>query len=139
MRGTSARSGRHRPAVGLAVTALAIAWFVAVFGDLADGDVAILALSIPGGVVAAFVAPRHPLRNGALGGGGLLALAWATRAVYQAAAGTVNVGEYGSWEVYWLTSLIALIAFALLGALLGYAGGYLARYAMQRRPRTHPE
>ena len=72
-----------------------------------------------------------------LGGVILVALAWATRAVSQAAFGKVNVGEYGSWEMYWLTSLIALVAIAGLGAVLGYVGGYAVRFASQATPRMH--
>jgi hypothetical protein len=138
MRDVVAHSRMYWLLVGLAVVALAVVWLVAVFGDLADGNIAILALSIPGGLLAAFVRPVHPLRNGMVGGGALLALAWATRAVYQAASGMVNVGEYGSWEMYWLTSLVALVAFGVLGAVLGYVGGYVVRYAMQARPPMHP-
>jgi hypothetical protein len=130
-----ARIRKYWLPVGLAIV-LALMWLVPVFGNLGDGNIAILALSIPGGLLAALVGPRHPLRNGMVGGGALLALAWATRAVYQAASGMVNVGEYGSWEMYWLTSLIALVAFAVEGAVLGYVGGYVVRYATQRRPRT---
>ncbi len=77
---------------------------------------------IGGGLLAASVAPTHPLRNGMLGGAALLALAWTTYAVLRAALGKVNVGEYGSWELYWLTSLFALIAFGIIGAVLGSTG-----------------
>jgi hypothetical protein len=97
-----------------------------------------LTLSIGGGLLAASVAPRHPLRNGILGGAVALSLAWGTRAVYQASAGKVNVDEYGSWEMYWLTSLFALIAFAMMGAVLGYVGGYIVRFASQASHRVHP-
>ena len=128
--------------VGLGVVGLVVLWLVTVFGDQVgvrlEANIAILALSIGGGLLAAFLAPRHPLRNGMLGGAALLALAWATRAVYQAAAGEVNVDEYGSWEMYWLTSLIALIGFAIMGAMFGYVGGYVVRFASRERPRMHP-
>jgi hypothetical protein len=121
---------------------LAVLWLVTAFGDqggvgLAEG-ISILALSIGGGLLAAFVAPKHPLRNGMLGGAALLALAWATRAVYQASVGRVRVDEYGSWEMYWLTSLIATLAFAIMGGVLGYVGGYIVRFASQTTHRMRP-
>jgi len=58
--------------------------------------------------------------------------------VYQAALGKVNVDEYGSWEMYWLSSLLGLIAFAVMGAVLGYVGGYIVRFATRATPRMHP-
>jgi hypothetical protein len=142
MRDVLARIRKYWLPVGLAVVVLAVLWLVTVSGDQVgvrlEENVAILTLAIGGGLVAAFVAPKHPLRNGMVGGAALLALAWATRAVYQASLGKVNVDEYGSWEMYWLTSLIALIAFALMGAVLGYVGGYIVRYASQATHRMHP-
>ena len=137
MRDTLARIRKFWLPVGLAVVVLAVVWLVAVFGNL-EGTIALLTLAIGGGLLAAFVAPKHPLRNGMLGGAALVAVAWATRALYQAALGKVNVDEYGSWEMYWLTSLIALIVFAILGAVLGYVGGYVVRFASQATPRMRP-
>jgi hypothetical protein len=135
-----ARIGRYGLPGGLAVVVLPVLWFVTVFGDrvgvLLDTNVSMLGLAIGGGLLAAFVATAHPLRDGTLGGGGLLALTWAVRAVYQAASGAVDVGEYGSWELYWLTSLLALVAFAILGAVLGYAGGYVVRSVRRGRSRS---
>ena len=142
MRDVFARIRRYWLPVGLAAAALAVLWLVGVFGDQVgvrlEENVAMLTLSIGAGLLAAFVAPKHPLRSGMLGGAIPLALAWATRAVYQAASGKVNVDEYGSWEMYWLTSLIALIAFAIMGGVLGYVGGYVVRLASQERPGMHP-
>ena len=142
MRDVLARIGTYWLPVGLAAVGLAVLWFLGVFGDQVgvrlDENIATLTLAIGSGFLAAFVAPKHPLRAGMLGGAVPLALAWATRAVYQAASGKVNVGEYGSWEMYWLTSLFALIAFAIMGAVLGYVGGYVVRFASQERPRMHP-
>lgn len=140
MRDVLARSRKYWLPVGLAVVVLAVLW-LAVFGDQVgvrlEPNIAMLTLSIGGGLLAASVAPKHPLRSGMLGGAALLALAWATRAVSQTAAGEVNVDEYGSWEMYWLTSLIALIAFAIMGAVLGYVGGYIVRFASQATHRMH--
>jgi Na+/citrate or Na+/malate symporter len=142
MRDVLARTKKYWLPVGLAVVALTVLWLVTVFGDQIgvrlEENIAILMLAIGGGLLAASVAPTHPLRNGMLGGAALLALAWATRAVYQAALGKVNVDEYGSWEMYWLTSLIALSVFAILGAVLGYVGGYIVRFASQATHRMHP-
>ena len=142
MQDVVARIRQHWLPVGLAAVALVALWLVTVFPDqvgvrLEEG-ISILLLALGGGLLAAFVAPKHPFRSGMLGGAALLALAWATRAVYQAASGKVNVGEYGSWEMYWLTSLVALIAFAIMGGVLGYVGGYVVRLASQERPRMHP-
>ena len=104
MRDVLARIRKYWLPVGLTIVVLAVLWLVTVFGDQVgvrpDTNISMLTLSIGGGLVAASVAPRHPLRNGMLGGAALLAVAWATRAVYQAALGKVNVGEYGSWEMY---------------------------------------
>ena len=142
MRDVLARIRKYWLPVGLTIVVLAVLWLVTVFGDQVgvrlDTNISMLTLSIGGGLVAASAAPRHPLRNGMLGGAALLAVAWATRAVYQAALGKVNVGEYGSWEMYWLTSLLALIAFAIMGAVLGYVGGYIVRFASQATHRMHP-
>ena len=128
---------------GLAVVVLAALLLVTVFGDQVgvglDTNVIILALSIGGGLLAASVAPEHPLRNGMLGGAALLAFAGAAIAVYRAATGEVNLGEYGgSWEMYWLLSLFAMIALAVIGALFGYVGGYIVRLASRTTPRMHP-
>lgn len=143
MRDVVAHIRRYWLPVGLAVVVLAVLLLVTLFGDQVgvrlDTNVAMLTLSIGGGLLAASVAPRHPLRNGMLGGAALLALAWATYAVYRAASGLVNVGEYGPWEMYWLTSLVALIAFAVIGAVLGYVGGYIVRYVSRTTPRMHPK
>lgn len=142
MREVLARIREHWLPVGLLVVVLAVLWLTTVLGDQVgvrlDANIAILALALGGGLLAASVAPRHPLRNGTLGGGALLALAWAARAVSQAALGKVNVGEYGSWETYWLTSLLALVASALMGGVLGYVGGYVVRSASQATRRMHP-
>jgi Na+/citrate or Na+/malate symporter len=142
MRDVLARIRKYWLPVGLAVVVVAGLWLVTVlvdqFGVRPDTNIIMLTLSIGGGLLAAFVAPKHPLRNGMLGGAALLALAWATRAVYQAALGKVNVDEYGSWEMYWLTSLFALIAFAIMGAVIGYVGGYIVRSASQATHRMHP-
>lgn len=143
MRDVVARIRKHWLPVGLAVVVLAVLLLVTVFGDQVgvrlEPNVAILLLSIGGGLLAASVAPGHPLRNGMLGGGAILALGGATNAVYRAAAGTVNVGEYGgSWEMYWLLSLFAVVALAIMGAVLGYVGGYIVRFASQGTHRTHP-
>lgn len=130
---------------GLAVVALAAVLLVAVLGDRAgvqmEPNIAILLLSIGGGLLAASVAPGHPLRNGMVGGGVFLALAGAIVAVYRAAAGTVNVGEYGgSWEMYWLLSLFAMVCLAIMGAGLGYVGGYIIRLSASRAAhRVHPD
>ena len=90
-----ARRRRYWLPVGLAVGAVAVASFV-VFGNEVgirlEPNIVMLTLSIGGGLLAASIAPTHPLRNGMLGGGALLALAWATYAVYRAAIGEVNVG-----------------------------------------------
>lgn len=128
---------------GLAVVVLALLWIVAFFepwpGVRLLENVTILVLSIGGGLVAASVAPEHPLRNGMVGGGALLALAGVALAVYRAAAGTVNVGEYGgSWASYWLLSLLICIPLAAIGAVLGYVGGYIVRFASHEHPRAHP-
>jgi Na+/citrate or Na+/malate symporter len=143
MRDVLARISKYWLPVGLAVVVLAALWLVTVFRDQVgvrlEENISILTLAIGGGLVAAFVAPKHPLRSGMLGGAALLALAWATRAVYQASLGKVNVDEYGSWEMYWLTSLIALIAFAIMGAVLGYVGGFVVRFASRTTPRMHPK
>jgi Na+/citrate or Na+/malate symporter len=141
MRDVLARIRKYWLPVGLALVALAVVLLLTVgdqVGVRLEPNIAILALAIGGGLLASSVAPGHPLRNGMLGGAALLALAWAARAVYQAALGKVNVDEYGSWEVYWLTSLIALVAFAIMGAVLGYVGGYIVRYASQASHRMHP-
>jgi Na+/citrate or Na+/malate symporter len=142
MRDVLARIRKYWLPVGLAVAVLAVLWLVTVFSDQVgvrlEENISILTLALGGGLLAASVAPRHPLRNGMLGGAALLALAWATRAAYQAALGMVNVDEYGSWEMYWLTSLFALIAFAGMGAVLGYVGGYIVRFASQATHRMHP-
>ncbi len=142
MRDVFARTRRYWLPVGLTAAALAVLWLVGVFGDQVgvrlEENVAMLTLAIGGGLLGASVAREHPLRNGMLGGAALLALAWSARAVYQAARGKVNVDEYGSWEMYWLTSLIALIAFTILGAVLGYVGGYIVRFASQATHRMHP-
>jgi len=141
MRDVLARIRKYWLPVGLAVVVLAVLW-LAVFGDEVglrlEPNISILTLAIGGGLLAASVAPKRPLRNGMLGGAALLALAWATRAVYQASAGKVNVDEYGSWEMYWLTSLFALLAFAIMGAVLGYVGGYIVRFASHATHRMHP-
>ena len=141
MRDVLARIRKYWLPVGLAVVVLAVLW-LAVFGDEVglrlEPNISILTLAIGGGLLAASVAPKRPLRNGMLGGAALLALAWATRAVYQASAGKVNVDEYGSWEMYWLTSLFALLAFAVMGAVLGYVGGYIVRFASHATHRMHP-
>lgn len=141
MRDVLARISKYWLPVGLAVVVLAMLGLATVFSDQVgvrlDANISMLALSIGGGLLAASVAPTHPLRNGMLGGGALLALAWATRAVYQAALGRVNVDEYGSWGTYWLTSLFALIAFAIMGAVLGYVGGYIVRFASHATHRVH--
>lgn len=127
---------------GLAVVVLATVLLVSVLGDQVgvqmEPNIAILMLSIGGGLLAASVAPRHPLRNGMVGGGTFLALAGAIVAVHRAAAGTVNVGEYGSWEKYWLDSLFAVVAFAIMGAGLGYVGGYIVRFASQANHGLRP-
>lgn len=128
---------------GLAVVVLAAVLLVSVFGDQVgvqmEPNIAILMLSIGGGLLAASVAPGHPLRNGMVGGGAFLALAGAIVAVYRAAAGPVNVGEYGgSWEMYWLLSLFAVIALAIIGAGLGYVGGYIVRFASQANHGLRP-
>jgi hypothetical protein len=142
MRDVLARIRKYWLPVGLAVVVLAVLWFVAVFGDLIgvrlEANISILALSIGGGLLGASVAPEHPLRSGMLGGAALLALAGATTAVYRAALGKVNVGEYGSWEMYWLLSLFGVIAFAIMGAVLGYVGGYIVRFASQATHWRHP-
>jgi Na+/citrate or Na+/malate symporter len=142
MRDVLARIRKYWLPVGLAVAVLAVLWLVTVFSDQVgvrlEENIRILTLALGGGLLAAFVAPKHPLRNGMLGGAALLTLAGATRAVYQAALGMVNVDEYGSWEMYWLTSLIALITFAIMGAVLGYVGGYIVRFASQATHRMHP-
>lgn len=142
MRDVLARIRKYWLPVGLVVVALAVLWLVTVFGDQVgvrlEPNISILTLSIGGGLLAASVAPKHPLRNGMLGGAALLALAGGTNAVYQAALGKVNVGEYGSWEMYWLLSLFATIAFAIMGAVLGYVGGYIVRLASQATHRMHP-
>ena len=142
MRDVLARIRKHWLPVGLAVVVVAVLWLVIVFGDQVgvrlDTNIAMLTLAIGGGLLAASVAPKHPLRNGMLGGAVLLALAWAMYAVYRAALGKVNVDEYGSWGMYWLTSLLALIAFAIMGAVLGYLGGYIVRFASQATHRMHP-
>jgi Na+/citrate or Na+/malate symporter len=142
MQDVLARIGKHWLPVGLAVVVLAVVWLVTVFGDQVgirlDTNIGMLTLAIGAGLLAAFVAQKHPLRNGMLGGAALLSLAWATRAVYQASVGQVDVDEYGSWEMYWLTSLIALIAFAIMGGVLGYLGGYIVRFASQTTHRMHP-
>lgn len=141
MRHVVARVRKHWLTVGLAVVVLAVLWFVTVFGDQVgvrmEESISILSLAFGGGLLAAFLAPANPLRNGMLGGAALLAPAWAARVVYQAAAGMVSVGEYGSWEMYWLTSLIALVSFAIMGAVLGYVGGYVVRFASRTTNRTH--
>jgi hypothetical protein len=143
MRDVLARIRRYWLPVGLAVVVLAGLWLVTVFNDLVgvrlEEGISILTLSIGGGLLAASVAPEHLLRNGMLGGAALLALAWATRAVYQASLGKVNVDEFGSWEMYWLTSLVALTAFAIMGGVLGYVGGYIVRFASQATHRMHPD
>ncbi len=143
MRDMLARSRKYWLPVGLAVAVLAVLWLT-VFGDEVgvplEPNIAMLTLSIGGGLLGASVAPKHPLRNGMLGGAALLALAGATIAVHRAAAGEVDVGEYGgSWEMYWLLSLFALIAFAIMGAVLGYVGGYIVRFASRTTPRMHPK
>jgi Na+/citrate or Na+/malate symporter len=141
MRDVVARIRKHWLPIGLAVVALAVVWLVTVWdqaGVRLEPNISILALSIGGGLLAASVAPRHPLRSGMLGGAALLALAWATYAVHRAALGKVNVDEYGSWEMYWLTSLFALIAFAIIGAVLGYVGGYIVRFRSQATHRMDP-
>jgi hypothetical protein len=142
MRDVLARIRKHWLPVGVAVVVVAVVWFVTVFSDQVgvrlEPNIAILALSIGGGLLAALVAPKHPLRSGMLGGAALLALAGATNAVYQASAGKVNVDEYGSWEMYWLLSLFAVIAFAIMGAVLGYVGGYIVRFKSQSSHRVHP-
>jgi Na+/citrate or Na+/malate symporter len=142
MREVWARIRKYWLPVGLAFVVLAVLWLVSVFPDQVgvhlDTNITMLTLSIGGGLLAASIAPKHSLRNGMLGGAALLALAGATVTVYRAALGEVNVGEYGSWEMYWLTSLFALIAFAIIGAVLGYVGGYIVRFASQERPRMHP-
>ncbi|MHB8958295.1 MAG: hypothetical protein ACYDAN_01550 [Candidatus Limnocylindrales bacterium] len=141
MRDVFERVRKYWLPVGLAVVALAVLWLVGLFGDQVgvrlEPNISMLTLSIGGGLLAASVAPTHPLRNGMLGGAVLLALAWAPYAVYRAAIGKVNVDEYGSWEMYWLTSLFALIAFAIIGAVLGYVGGYIVRFASQATHRVH--
>lgn len=141
MRDGLARIRKYWLPVGLAVVVLAVLWLVTVFGDQVgvrpDTNISMLALSIGGGLLAASVAPAHPLRSGMLGGAALLALTGVTNAVYRAALGKVNVGEYGSWEMYWLLSLFALIAFAVIGAVLGYVGGYIVRFASQATHRRH--
>jgi hypothetical protein len=143
MRDALARIGKHWLPVGLAVIAVSALWLATVFVDQVgvrlDPNLSILALSIGGGLLAAFIAPKHPLRSGMLGGAALLALAGGTNAVYRAALGAVNVEEYGSWEMYWLLSLVAVIAFAIIGAVLGYVGGYIVRYASQAAHRTHTD
>ena len=142
MRDVSARIRKHWLPFGLAVV-LAVLWLAAVFGDQVgvrlDSNISMLGLSIGGGLLAASVAPGHPLRNGMLGGAALLALAGAAYLVYRGALGKVSVGEYGSWEMYWLTSLIALIALAIMGAVLGYVGGYIVRLASRTTPRMRPK
>jgi Na+/citrate or Na+/malate symporter len=142
MRDVWARIRKYWLPVGVAVVVLAALWLVTVFVDQVgvrlDPNVSILALSIGGGLLAAFIAPKHPLRNGMIGGAALLALAGATNTVYRAALGKVNVDEYGSWEMYWLLSLFAVIAFAMMGAVLGYVGGYIVRFASQPTHRMHP-
>jgi Na+/citrate or Na+/malate symporter len=142
MRDVLARIRKYWLPVGPAVVVLAVLWLVSVFPDQVgvhlDTNVTMLTLSIGGGLLAASVAPKHPLRNGMLGGAALLALAGATVTVYRAALGEVNVDEYGSWEMYWLLSLFALMAFAIIGAVLGYVGGYIVRFASQEHPRMHP-
>lgn len=143
MRDVLARIRKYWLPVGLAVVVLAVLWLATVGGDQVgvrlDGNIAILTLSIGGGLLAASVAPTHPLRNGMLGGAGLLALAGATYLVYRAAAGKVTVDEYGSWEMYWLTSLLAVVALAIMGAGLGYVGGYVVRFASRTTPQMHPK
>ncbi len=142
MRDVLARSRKYWLPVGLAVVVLAVLWLVTVFPDQVgvhlEENISMLALSIGGGLLAAFVAPKHPLRNGMLGGAALLALAGATYAVYRGALGKVNVDEYGSWAMYWLTSLLGFIAFAIIGAVLGYVGGYIVRFASRTTPRMDP-
>jgi hypothetical protein len=141
MRDVMVRIRKHWLPVGLAVVVLAVLWLVTVFSDQVgvrlEENVSILTMALGGGLLAAFVAPKHPLRSGMLGGAAPLAFAWVSRAVYQAALGKVNVDEYGSWGMYWLTSLIALIVFAILGGVLGYLGGYVVRLASRTTPRMH--
>ena len=143
MRDVLAHIRKYWLPVGLAVVVLAGLWLVTVFGDQVgvrlDTNISMLTLAIGGGLLAASVAPAHPLRNGMLGGAALLALGGVAIAVYRAAAGEVNVGEYGgSWEMYWLLSLFATIAVAIMGAVLGYVGGYIVRFASQPPHRMHP-
>jgi len=71
MRDVLARITKHWLPIGLTVVVLAAVWLVTVFGDQVgvplEPNIAILALSIGGGLLGACVAPKHPLRNGMLG------------------------------------------------------------------------